>query len=130
MSDQKLLLHDTVEYLQEFDVVVLVETHQEFAPANLLRGYTHYGIAAPEAGLRGYGISVFVREAISSGVSLWVADANLDVVWLRFPGEVFGISSSVFLAACYVPPQGSGRWGSRDTAERFDLLAGQVDRAI
>ena len=130
MSDQKLLLYDTVEYLQKFDIVMLVETHQEFAPANLLYDYTHYGITAPEAGLRGYGISVFVRNSVSSGVSLWVADSNLDAVWLRFPGVTFGISSPVFLAACYVPPQGSVRLQFRDIAQRFDSLAGQVDRAM
>ena len=130
LSDQKLLLHDTVEYLSAFDVVVLVETHQEFAPADLLRDYLHFGTTAPEAGLRGYGISIFVRDSIASGVSLWVIDANLDVVWLQFPGAVFGVSSPVFLATCYVPPQGSGRLRSRDVAERFDSLAGHVDRAM
>ena len=130
MSEQKLYLHDTVIYLEEFDIVVLLETQLEFAPSTLLRDYTHFGVTAPEACLRGYGISVFVRDTLAAGVSIWAVDEDLDVVWLRFPGAVFGVSGPVFLAACYVPPQGSVRLQGRDVTDRFDALAGRVDSAM
>ena len=104
MSDQKLFLHDTVVYLDECDDVVLLETQLEFAPSALLRDYTHFGVTAPEACLRGYGISVFVRDTLAAGVSIWAVDEDLDVVWLRFPGAVFG--------------------------DRYDALAGRVDSAM
>ena len=130
MSDQKLFLHDTVVYLEEFDIVVLLETQLEFAPSTLLQDYTHFGVTAPEAHRRGYGISIFVRDTVASGVSVWAVDEDLDVVWLRFPGSVAGVSCPVFLAACYVPPQGSVRLLGRDVTDRFDSLAGRVDSAM
>ena len=82
ITDQKLLLHDTVVYLEAFDVVVLVETQVElveFTSAGLMPGYTHFGITAPQAHMRGYGISVSVRETLASGtsgVSTWATDED------------------------------------------------------
>ena len=68
---------------------MLLETQLEFAPSTLLQNYTHFGVTAPEAHRRGYGIS---RDTVASGVSIWAVDEDLDVVWLRFPGSVYGVS--------------------------------------
>ena len=72
MSDHKLFLHDTAVCLEEFDIVTLLETHLD--PKSDLhfvaRLYTFwYDCSWPSgACLRGYGISVFVRDTLATGI--------------------------------------------------------------
>ena len=116
--------------LRSLDIVVLLETHQDFEPVGLLPDFDHYGIPGPEAGLRGYGISVFVRSSIAGQVSVRSLQRDLDALILRFPGAVFGVGDPVFLAACYLPPVGSVRLRSRAAADRFEALAELVGSCV
>ena len=119
-------LWDTCEYLSQFHIVALTETQRpEFAPA-LLQGYEHFAVHAPLAGRKGYGLAVYVRDSIATGVSVWKHDVEMSVLWLRFPGATFNVDSCVYLGVVYVPPQGSHRLQAQSQDQRYAELAAHV----
>ena len=126
-GDAKLLLHDTLEYLATFDIIVLVETLSE-TPLPL-RDYTCFYLPAPQQGLRGYGSAIYVRDGLSGGISVWKQCSELSTLWLRCPGALFGLSQPVYMAACYLPPQGSQRLQRVSIQQRVADLSQQVAEA-
>ena len=122
-------LWDTERYLRELDILILLETQRPAEAEPLLSDYDHFYVGAPVAGRRGYGLSVYVRPEMATGVSVWQADTELSVLWLRCPGQLFGVSAPVFLAACYVPPVGSQRLSVVPADERFARLSVQIGEA-
>lgn len=76
-----------------------------------------------------HGLEVYVREEWASGVTLWKRDEELSVLWLRFPGSVFGVSVPVFFGVIYLPPRGSRRLGARPSSERMSVLAAHIGQA-
>ena len=122
-------LWDTCDYLAQFPIIALTETQRpDFAPS-LLQGYEHLAVHAPVGGRRGHGLALYVRENISSGVSVWRHDAEQSVLWVRFPGMTFGVDRSVFLGVVYMPPQGSHRLQLQSQEQRYAELAAQAGRA-
>ena len=63
-------LEDTVEYLAQLDVVVLVET-LHCGEAIQLPGYRSSSQPAPRQGVRGHGVQVLVKEGLTFAVSVW-----------------------------------------------------------
>ena len=128
-SEVTRALFDTCEYLAKYPIVALTETQRpDFAPA-LLEGYEHFAVPSPIAGRRGYGLAVYVRDHLAAGVTVWKHDAELSVLWLKFPGAIFGVNGSVMLAVVYLPPAGSHRVHLQSQQERLAELASQVSAA-
>ena len=128
-SEVTRALCDTCEYLTQFPIVALTETQRpEYAPA-LLEGYEHFAVHAPMSGRRGHGLAVYVRDSIANGVSVWKQDAELSVLWLKFPGATFGLDRFVLLGVVYLPPLGSHRLQQQSQEQRYAELAADVARA-
>ena len=60
---------------------------------------------------------------------MWKLDAELSVLWLKFPGKAFGVDGCVFLGVVYVPPQGSHRVQVQSQQQRLAELASQASGA-
>ena len=65
LTSSKLFLHDTCDYLQGFDIVLLTETRCMTLPENFLTNYSIDFAPSLSNGRAGQGVLVAVKKCIS-----------------------------------------------------------------
>ncbi len=106
------------------DVVVLLETRTSHVASRLqplLPGYRIFMHAVANEGRKGQGVAVLVRDSLSDHVQLIEVPGDLQCIWLKFRGEVFGVQGPVLFGGAYIPPQSDVH-----TAEQLEGLYEQL----
>ena len=98
-----MLLWDTLQYLDTFDIVLLSETRCLGLPAGFLPRHSVALVPATADGRAGEGLLVAVRRQLHVRVQDWASDDTSLWVKLSFAGRPVPL----FVAACYLPTAGS-----------------------
>ena len=122
LSDSKILLNNTLDYLLGFDVVCLTETWRTGWDDRNLPGFSTAFIPANEEGRAGEGILVAVKRNCQYHVTDWGSDESS--LWVKIDGK--GLCTPVVLGCCYLPPYGSPQLRMMDIGSRFEELSTKV----
>ena len=107
------------EYMRRFDIVLLTETQVEHVPSDLLPGYSVAAVPASRQHRNGEGMLVAVRHSHLYHVTDFTSDDTALWVRLTFSNSA---APSLFVAVCYVPPQGSPKLQQVDLPSRMQTL--------
>ena len=109
LGDIKLVEHDTMEYIQLFDIVMLTET-QTAADVNLMHQlfsvYTLQTIDANSTGRAGEGTLLAVKEQLPCSVSAHSVDTTNSAIFMTLK-SCNAQQAPLTVGVCYVPPPGS-----------------------
>lgn len=72
----ELLLHDTLDYLLDFDITVLNETRSLTLPCGFLSPHTILTQPATRNGAPGEGLVIGVKKCINVSVVKWASDGS------------------------------------------------------
>jgi exonuclease III len=75
--------------------------------------------------VKGRGVAVLVRGSISPHVNVWRQSKDLQALWLRIRGCMFGVEGDVCMGVVYVNPESNTRSGDV-VAAMFDVLMEEV----
>jgi len=107
-------------------ITVLLETRTNEVGKILqkrLHGFSIYQSYIPQSctGRKGYGIAVVIAPSVSESVSLWHLSDDIQALWLRCDGSLFGSKRDVALGAVYLNPDNKNR-SKNSLTETFDVL--------
>ena len=121
-----MLLWDTDHYLQGFDVITLTETRSTRPHQGMLRDFDVFTAPARADGLAGEGMLVAVRRSPSYCTQRWASDAS--TLWVKVTSTGTA-GASLFIGACYLPPEGSVQLERVSLEERLGALAERMAAA-
>ena len=122
ISDSKNALHDIIEYLNTFDIVMLVETRLTSIDKDFLLGYSVAHIPASDSGKAGQGILLGVRKSSHYHVQDWTSDDTSLWVKINLGQRV----RPLFVGCTYIPPSGSPLLTGIFAVQRFENLQLQI----
>lgn len=69
-----------------------------------------FSVSAPPQmqGRKGYGLAVLVRRDVADWCESWLVSTDIQAVWVRCEGALFGVQGQVMLGGTYIPPRGEG----------------------
>jgi len=79
--------------------------------------------------LKGYGIAVLFHQSIQDLVSVWHKSEDIQALWLKCDGNIFGTNGHVILGAVYVNPETSKRKKDNSLVETYDYLFDEATKA-
>ena len=95
-------MHDTIQYIETFDVALLTETRS--ASYEVFQSYKHFSLPVTDSSKAGQGVCVLVHPRFQKAVSLWKLQPGASAVWVRFSASAFGLDKYLFMASVYIPP--------------------------
>ena len=126
---QTLAHHD----LSGVDFILLNESRyisfNQHAP--LFPGHFHFH-QPRRRGFHGSGLTILVASKWAGKVSIWEPgnDPDVQCLWVKVDGTVFGADKDVYIASCYIPPEGSRQVTTvRSLHDRFDMIMQHVSHA-
>ena len=114
------------------DLVVLLETRTSHATSrlqHLLPDYKFFTYPPRTEGLKGQGVAILVHERISDFVSLWGLSEDLQAIWLKVQGHVFGVQGHVLFGGCYIPPQSQSHTAA-ELEDWYTILNTDIHRGM
>ncbi len=120
--------------LQHFDFILLTESRRksfQLEHAGLFPGPFFFH-QPRQPGFNGSGLTILVKAKWQGMVSLWKPgnDPSTQCLWVRCKKDMCGGDKDLFIAACYVPPEGSKQLRHGKALEdRFDSLLELVSTA-
>jgi len=122
ISDSKNELHGILDYLNTFDIVMLVETRLESIDREFLVDFSIAHIPASKSGKAGQGILLGVKKARHYHVLDWTSDDTS--LWVKV---IFGQGARPLFVGCtYIPPSGSPLLTGISAEQRFENLQLQI----
>jgi exonuclease III len=115
VSSNKLIQHDTVHELRQYDIISITETGaatpyilQQHFPTHVV-----YDMPCTTQGMKGSGIAVLVRTQLAQYTSVELMDPQVSCLWLRINKAATRLNEDLLVATCYVPPATSKQvaWG-------------------
>ncbi|NCU37267.1 hypothetical protein EOM75_14830, partial [Candidatus Falkowbacteria bacterium] len=76
----------------------------------------------------GQGIALLVRNSIRAQVTFWRASDEIQLLWVRVQGRVFGLSGEVMVGVVYIPPITNVR-GEEELAQSYYTLMCEIQEA-
>ncbi len=118
--------HETHQYLDGFDFVLLSETQLVEPPQHLLPQHILYTTPASADARPGEGLLIGVRRSLGLSLTSWQSHPTSSTMWLqlRHPAD----TQPFFFGVCYMPPRGSHQLRLVDSERRFAALQSQVLR--
>ena len=130
LSELPAALHDTWQYITQFDIVMLTET-QALAPLQRqLPQHAVFTIPATAPGRRGEGILLAIRRQLPFSVLGWQLDADNGVIWVTMRPS-HSQHSPLTIGVVYVPPAShhSAQLARKPAQARFDALSERLTTA-
>ena len=127
LSQTKLDVYETADYIRSFDLALLTETRCE--ESDVFRGYSKLSLPLVNPGAAGEGTCVLVHPRLQGSVSLWKLQPEAQAVWVRVRASGIGLDRDVFVACMYIPPAGSAQLLSHSLSERMGSLKAAVTSA-
>ena len=127
LSDVQSALHETWEYIRQFDIVMLSETQTAAPLHRQLPQHTVHTIPASTHGRRGEGLLLAVSRQLPFAVTHTRTDQDSCVIWLSLRSSA-AHRQNITIAVCYVPPdsQHSAQLQGRSAQARFTSLTDQL----
>ena len=122
ISDSKNELYTIRQYLNGFDIVMLLETRVGTIDKDFLVGYSTVFTPASTNGKAGQGFLLAVKKSRHYHVQDWTSDESSLWVKLTF----FQGGRPLFVGCTYVPPSGSPLLKTISAAQRFENLQLQI----
>ena len=113
-------LDDRLPYWESADILLLTETRTVMDLDTLLPDFHVFAKPASTEGKAGEGILVAVRRSAAYSVQLWATDDSS--IWVQIR-DVARAHAPLFVAAVYLPPQGSRGLQRLSLEERLASLA-------
>lgn len=79
-------------------------------------------------GWRGQGVAIFVHNSLTDLVRIWKVSDDIQAVWIKICGYVFGVGGQVILGGIYINPQSNTRNESH-IGQMFSELQLEVSEA-
>ena len=128
LSEVTAVLHETWEYIGQFDIIMLSETQTPATLHQQLPNHTVHTIPASTVGRRGEGLLLAVRQRLPFSITHWDADQTNCVIWLTLR-PAHSSQRATTVGVCYVPPETTiaAQTGGRSAQLRFQAL---IDRLL
>ena len=126
MHAEKTFLHDTLDYLSHFDIVLLCETRCFVLPEDFLPLFDTFHVPASSSGKAGEGLLISVRRSLKVAVNILAEDSSS--IWLSLTSANF--QRPLVVASCYIPPQGSHQLHDYTLDQRLEVLQRHVQIAL
>lgn len=99
--------------------------------APLFPGHFHFH-QPRRRGFHGSGLTILVATKWAGKVSIWEPgnDPEVQCLWVKADAAVFGTDRDVYIASCYIPPEGSPQISRvRSLQDRYNLLMQHICHA-
>ena len=121
----KLELADFKTYFNNSDFIFFTETWSSEEVDLAVEGFINYSLhrtdLSPHAKRKSGGICCYIKNECADAVKL-VKTHSDDIMWLRFAGRLFNRTDDLFIALCYLIPEGSSRMELADVVLYDRLL--------
>ena len=124
VTHDKLIQHDTWFRLHEYDIISITETGVT-TPSILQQHFpTHtvFDMPGTAHGQAGSGIAVLVSARLAQHTCIEAKDPEVSCLWLRIKAAGTHLSKDMFLATCYIPPEGSSQLRKCPLEYRYQRL--------
>ena len=124
-------LDQLVAHVRQNHITVLLETRVSDLTPLTVNLDTHtkcFHNTVISEGRRGQGVAIFVHNSLTDLVRIWKVSDNIQAVWVKICGSVFGVGGQVILGGMYMNPQSSTRKES-DIGQMFSDLQLEVSEA-
>ncbi len=113
--DDKLFLQE----IEEYDLVILAETHVGNSINFNIPGCSYYPVCRPISSNGRYygGLGIFRNTAIKNYVKILPSSSH-DYQWIKFDKNYFNLPKDTYLCAAYIPPANS----SYSVKLKYDIL--------
>ena len=115
-----------MQYLRQFDVLLLSETRAEYVADCVLPDHSIAFCPASQQGLAGEGIAIAIRKSDAHHVQDWSSDDTSLWVKICFQSR----SRPLLVGVCYVPPAGSPNLRQQNLQDRMSKLTANVAAAM
>ena len=118
-------MHDTINYLEKFDIILLSETRCSVLPNHFLSQYSIDYAPSSSNGKAGEGLLVAVKKCLTVHIHDFEFDDSCIWVKLTWPH----VQTSLVVGCCYIPPVGSLQLQTNSARARFSQLETQLLQA-
>ena len=97
-----------VKEIQEYDVIVLAETHIGYNTKLHIEGYNYYPLCREISNNGRYygGLGIFRKTIIKDHIKI-IQGMHKDFLWIKFEKDFFKLKNDLYLCAAYIPPSNS-----------------------
>jgi exonuclease III len=124
-------LEQLVTLVRQNHITVLLETRVSDLTPLAVHLDTHskcFHNTVDFEGRRGQGVAIFVHNSLTDLVRIWKVSDDIQAVWIKICGSVFGVGGQVILGGVYINPQSLTRNESH-IRQMFSNLQMEVSEA-
>lgn len=114
--------------IDNYDIILLTETHISEEHHIILKGYSYYPVCRGKSSNNRYygGLGILIRNTIKKGVQL-MKNTSSEYQWLQLRKDFFRVDKDIFLCLAYVLPSSSG-FQTDSTMDGFEAIERDVNK--
>lgn len=108
-NKNKLEDDDFIRAINQYDLVLLSETHLAADEPVTLPGYSYFPIGRRKSSNNRYfgGLGILIRNSIRKGIKIQ-SNTSTEYQWIKLSKDFFRIEKDIFLCLAYILPSRSG----------------------
>lgn len=121
-----LICCDFINFVSDYDIILLTETWNSKITDIHLKGYDHYNCPRPKYNQNSKrnsgGVIVYFKEYFSKRIELLKTDEN-GIIWFKLKHKDGTSENDMFICLCYIPPEDSAVYRNvRSPMYEFDFF--------